>query len=69
MWRMKKSIRMHIMHHHSHHQGCSKHVLKNPSSPNFLIVPLHADLRRGNIFLVPLLPSASGGTMRKLEEE
>ncbi|MED6216422.1 hypothetical protein PIB30_007766 [Stylosanthes scabra] len=35
-----------------------KHVLKKPSSsPNLLVVPPHADLRRGNIyFLVPLPP-------------
>ncbi|MED6123497.1 hypothetical protein PIB30_049718 [Stylosanthes scabra] len=36
-----------------------KHVIKKPSSPNVLVVPPHADLRRGNIyFLVPLPPPA-----------
>ncbi|KAL4331727.1 hypothetical protein S83_045513 [Arachis hypogaea] len=35
-----------------------KHVLKNPSSPDLLVVPPYADLRRGNIyFLVPLPPN------------
>ncbi|RYR15349.1 hypothetical protein Ahy_B04g072088 [Arachis hypogaea] len=42
-----------------------KHVLRNYSSPNLLIVPPHAELRRGNIYFLVSLPPLPTNTLQK----
>ncbi|RYR15388.1 hypothetical protein HN51_067285 [Arachis hypogaea] len=69
MWRMKKSIRVEEITTRTIKAAdimrAPKHVLRNYSSPNLLIVPPHAELRRGNIyFLVPLPPPPNQHTAK-----